>query len=77
MKPQKLEGCRGLNNFFTRLELCQGDTLSPDALGCTPTGAVMKGGRVNCNIKVINKIRHFFDSTGNADLDAIVVCYRA
>ena len=46
-KPHKLEGCRGLNNFSTRLgvttEFCRGDTnvtnvsgVHPDAPRCTP-----------------------------------------
>ena len=41
-KPHKLEGCRGLNNFFTRLwvttEFCRGDKMTPMSSGCTPTG---------------------------------------
>ena len=54
-KPHSLEGCRGLDIFFTRLgvtnELCRGDTNvsgvgwgAPDAPQCTLAGAVMKGG---------------------------------
>ena len=50
-KPHKLEGCRGLNNFFSRLgvttEFCWGDTNVSGCLRgaprCTPAGAVMKG----------------------------------
>ena len=44
-KPHKLEGCRGLNNFFTRLgvitKILSG--MTPMSPGCTPTGEVMKG----------------------------------
>ena len=39
-KPHNLEGCRGLNNFFTRLgvttELCRGDTNVSGCLGDAP-----------------------------------------
>ena len=52
-KPHKLEGCWGLNNFFTRLgvttEFCRG------APRCTPTEAMIKG--VTKITKVRGKIR--------------------